>query len=121
MVKADNGKSDKGSLSATVGGNVKRRREELGITQSRLAQSLGVEVETVSRYERGTIAPSFPQLEKICVALGVPAWSLFSDGADVPRSDGGTLSELLKNLPARDREFVVSFVRNYAEHHGHMK
>lgn len=117
MVKAQSRRSDKGSLSATVGGNVKRRREELGITQSQLAQLLGVEVETVSRYERGTIAPSFPQLEKICLTLGVPAWSLFSDGADVPSSNGGTLGELLGNLPARDREFVVSFVRDYVEHH----
>ncbi|MFL9940375.1 helix-turn-helix domain-containing protein [Paraburkholderia graminis] len=117
MVKAQNRKSDKGSLSATVGGNVKRRREELGITQSQLAQLLGVEVETVSRYERGAIAPSFAQLEKMCLALGVPAWSLFSDGVDVPGSDGGTLGELLKHLPARDREFVVSFVQDYVEHH----
>ncbi|WP_197500275.1 helix-turn-helix domain-containing protein [Caballeronia udeis] len=107
----------KGSLSATLGRNVKKRRQELGVTQSQLAQTLSVEVETVSRYERGTVAPSFAQLEKICSALQVPAWALFSDGVDVPNTEGPSFGEQLKGLSARDREFVLSFVRNYVDHH----
>ncbi|WP_233831748.1 helix-turn-helix domain-containing protein [Paraburkholderia sp. ZP32-5] len=105
-------------LSAVVGSNIKARRAELGLTQNALAQALGVEIETISRYERGAVAPSFPQLEKLCTALSVKAWQLFSDGSVVPNANGQTLDDLLADLSGRDREFVLDFVRGYVAHHG---
>ncbi|RQT37027.1 helix-turn-helix domain-containing protein [Burkholderia cepacia] len=105
-------------LPSVVGSNIKARRAELGLTQNELALALGVEVETISRYERGTVAPSFPQLEKLCAALQVQAWQLFSDGSVVPDAKGHTLDDLLARLSDRDREFVLSFVRDYVAHHG---
>lgn len=106
-------------LSAVVGSNIKAKRAELGLTQNALAQALGVEIETVSRYERGSIAPSFTQLEKLCTALGVHAWQLFSDGSVVPDTKGRTLDDLLAQLSSRDREFVLAFIRSYVAHHAH--
>ncbi|MFM0382776.1 helix-turn-helix domain-containing protein [Paraburkholderia dipogonis] len=105
-------------LPAVVGNNIKARRAELGMTQNALAQTLGVEIETISRYERGIVAPSFPQLEKLCAVLAVQAWQLFSDGSVVPDTKGHTLHDLLAQLTSRDREFVVAFVRDYVAHHG---
>lgn len=117
MVKAtSSAETPKGSLSAIVGRNIQKRRQELGLTQSQLAQVLGVEVETVSRYERGVVAPSFPQLEKVCDVLQIQAWTLFSDGTEVPSAEGG-IGELLQALQSRDRDFIVSFVKSYVEHH----
>lgn len=117
MVKATSkAGTPKGSLSVIVGRNMQKRRQALGLTQSQLAEMLGVEMETVSRYERGIVAPSFPQLEKVCDVLQIQAWTLFSDGTEVPSAEGG-IGELLQSLHSRDREFVVSFVKNYVEHH----
>jgi transcriptional regulator with XRE-family HTH domain len=107
------------SLAQIVGGNVRAARKIKGWTQSDLAQELGVETETVSRYERGLLAPSFPQLEKLCNALDVPAWMLFSDGDGTPDARAMTIVELLKGLSARDVEYVVSSINLYAEHHRH--
>lgn len=105
-------------LPAVVGRNIKARRTHLGLTQHELAEMLEIEVETVSRYERGSVAPSFPQLEKLCAVLGLPAWQLFSDGSVVPDAQGRTLDELLARLTTRDREFLLAFVRDYVVHHG---
>ena len=105
------------SLSAVVGNNIQASRKARGLTQNQLAQELGVEVETISRYERGLRAPSFPQLEKLCLVLDVPAWLLFSDGRNAPDARAMTIAEFLKDLSNRDIEFVVSFVKQYAEQH----
>ena len=37
--------------------NVKQERQKLGMTQAALAERLGVDVMTVSRWERGTRTP----------------------------------------------------------------
>ncbi len=105
----------KASLSAIVGGNIRERRIALDLTQSQLAQILEVEVETISRYERGIVAPSFPSLEKLCATLQVPAWVLFSDGVDVPNATGD-LNELVQMLDSRDRAFLLDFVKRYVAH-----
>jgi transcriptional regulator with XRE-family HTH domain len=40
-------------VSSMTGENLKRRREELGLSQALLARRFGVDVMTVSRWERG--------------------------------------------------------------------
>ena len=110
-------KKDAASLSVIVGRNMQVCRKRKKMTQNQLAQELGVEVETVSRYERGLVAPSFPQLEKICTVLDVAAWTLFSDGKDIPDMRDIVISESLDGLSTKDRDFIRSFVQAYAEHH----
>ena len=110
-------KNNASSLSVVVGKNIQACRNRKGITQNVLAQALGVEVETVSRYERGVVAPSFQQLENICNALDVAAWVLFSDGSAVPNAQDFVITELLNGLSVRDREFIQSQVIAFAEHH----
>jgi transcriptional regulator with XRE-family HTH domain len=105
------------SLPVVVGNNIRTRRTQLTLTQTVLARTLGIEVETVSRYERGLIAPSFPQLERLCEVLKIPAWALFSDGSAVPDAEGSTLDRLLGELASDDRAFLLSFIRSYVEHH----
>jgi transcriptional regulator with XRE-family HTH domain len=105
------------SLAVVVGKNIHACRKQSGMTQNELAQELGVEVETVSRYERGVLAPSFPQIEKICAVFNVAAWVLFSDGSDVATAQDMAIVELFKGLSPRDRDFIRSYVQAYAEHH----
>lgn len=105
------------SLAQLVGRNIKTGRKIKGMTQNQVAQELSVETETVSRYERGLLAPSFPQLEKLCSVLDMPAWMIFSDGDATPDAQAMAIVEVLKGLSAREMEFVVSYVKLYAEYH----
>ncbi|TBU94574.1 helix-turn-helix domain-containing protein [Stutzerimonas kirkiae] len=62
-----------------LGKRIKAFREAKGWTQARLAETLGCEPMTVSRYERGSYAPSIEALQEIALALGHPLESFFND------------------------------------------
>jgi len=48
-----------------VGGRLRTARRSAGLTQKQLAEALGVESITVSRWERGVTSPSLPRLRRI--------------------------------------------------------
>src|SRR5450830_1860521 len=88
----------KNSLAKLVGANIKGHRIARGLTQHDLAQTLGIEVETMSRYERGHIAPPLEQVGKIATVLGVPPWTLFTSDQDDVHSQGLAFAEQIRRL-----------------------
>lgn len=48
-----------------MGGRLRTARRSVGLTQKQLAEALGVESITVSRWERGVTSPSLPRLRRI--------------------------------------------------------
>jgi transcriptional regulator with XRE-family HTH domain len=48
-----------------VGGRLRTARRSVGLTQKQLAEELGVEAITVSRWERGVTAPSLARLRRV--------------------------------------------------------
>ncbi|MCC6470563.1 MAG: helix-turn-helix domain-containing protein [Alphaproteobacteria bacterium] len=82
-----------------VGSLVRMRRIMLGLSQSQLAQLLGVTLQQVNKYERGHSRISSGRLFQMSEALGVPVdffYQGLSDLRDVPGSAPGT-------GPSRDR------------------
>jgi transcriptional regulator with XRE-family HTH domain len=61
---------------------LKRLRENLGLTQESLAQRAGMSVGNVRNYEQGIRLPSFPGVVKLAKALGVEC-TAFVDCDDV--------------------------------------
>jgi transcriptional regulator with XRE-family HTH domain len=59
------------SILKAVGERLQKLRIQKGMTQEQLAEAIGVQPETVSRYERGAIPLSLSQLFQISEALGV--------------------------------------------------
>lgn len=62
-----------------IGGRVKDRRTELGMSQSKLAANLGVTFQQVQKYEKGTNRISASTLFAIARILKVN-WNYFVDG-----------------------------------------
>ena len=55
-----------------IGGNIKKRRTKLGLSQEDFAQKSGVKYTTLTKIESGVIkTPSVLMVEKIAKALGV--------------------------------------------------
>ena len=52
-------------MSGDVGKRLRTARRAAGLTQKQLADRLGVESITVSRWERGVTSPSLPRLRRI--------------------------------------------------------
>ena len=59
---------------------VRHHRERAGLTQSELADGINKSLETVSKIERGAVAPSFDTLTDLSRALGVPVREFFGAG-----------------------------------------
>lgn len=55
----------------SIGGRIRKRRQELGWTQSRLAESLGVTPQHISVVEQDKRAPSLSSLARLAEQLGV--------------------------------------------------
>lgn len=63
--------------------NFKRIRKEINITQEQIAEFLGVEQSSISKFESGERTISVSNLEKACSLFGVPLNVLFSKRDDL--------------------------------------
>lgn len=110
-------KRNQGSkLGITLGANISERRKKLGWTQAELAERIGVDTETVSRFERGSNLPSLQRLEKIADTLKLPLYRLVA--ASSPRADDQAfiLDEWISELAPKDREFALSTLKQLCVH-----
>ena len=84
-----------------VGANVRLRRKAMEISQTDLADALGVSFQQVQKYERGTNRISASRLYDIAVCLGVNV-EYFFRGLDVNKEP----------IAAEGEEIVQEFVRH---------
>ena len=72
-------------IDVAVGARVRLRRNQLGISQSKLADAIGVTFQQAQKYERGANRVSASSLAKIAKALDAPVAAFFGhedEGAD---------------------------------------
>lgn len=75
------------SVDAYVGCRLKQRREDLGMSQERLAELLGLSFQQVQKYERGLNRVGASRLFQLCGLLGVEP-SFFFDGLSMAIGPG---------------------------------
>jgi transcriptional regulator with XRE-family HTH domain len=78
----------------------------LNMSQTEIAQSLGVTYQQLQKYERGANRISASRLQRLCVVLRVPI-SFFFDGA--PRSDVAEVETEADSDAAALNGFLVTF------------
>ncbi|MBL8771243.1 MAG: helix-turn-helix domain-containing protein [Phenylobacterium sp.] len=77
---ADTGRGDgPHPVDRHVGLRIRMRRKEMGVSQERLAESLGITFQQVQKYERGANRVSASKLWEIAAALRTPV-AYFYDG-----------------------------------------
>lgn len=94
------------SLPQLLGGKIKSHRNRLGWTQATLAELIGVDVETISRIERGVTVPSVLKLEQIAVALNLPLAELLRSSSALAQDQSAEILNWVQRLPENDRHFV---------------
>ena len=98
------------TLRRQVGGLVKHHRERVGLTQAELADKVGLASETVSRIERGVVAPGFESLEEFASALSVDVRDFFGAGefaASEGRNDALVrIVDIVCRLDAEDADWA---------------
>lgn len=108
-----------------VGLRIRMRRKEIGVSQERLAESLGITFQQVQKYERGANRVSASMLARIAKTLGVPVAEMFGEASPANASAVDEVAALLAepgalellsayaNLPrGASRSALVEFVRS---------
>ncbi len=100
-------KDEKNKLSLLVGQNISKRRKELNLTQVELAKILQIKQESLSRMEKGRIAPKFSRLEDIAHALDINITDLFTNKNNSPLNEKSLFFYRLSKL---DKKYQDCFL-----------
>lgn len=79
--------ADQPSRVQGFGARLRQLREEAGLTQTALGDLVGVQYQSIARYERGGAHPTWPMIVALADALGVPT-DQFRDIELPPANDG---------------------------------
>ena len=96
-------------IAERLGKNIKKWRLRNGWTQEQLAEMLNIEIESVSRFERGIRSPSLERLGNIADILGVPVSTLLDDESAYEAGKEKLIAKWLTELGDHESEFILSF------------
>jgi transcriptional regulator with XRE-family HTH domain len=102
------------SIGMALGPRIATRRKALGMTQNDLAAKLNVEVETISRFERGFVLPSLKRLAFLAEVLQIGLPDLLTGVSPHTGEQAKALSDTLSVLAKEDRVWLVSMVQQFA-------
>jgi len=105
-------------LGDQLGRQVAKRRKALGWLQADLAEKLGVETETISRFERGLALPSLERLDEMAHILGIPIAELLSSATGNPTDQAAQIAYWLAPLSEDDRVFITEHIQNLCRRMG---
>jgi transcriptional regulator with XRE-family HTH domain len=103
-------------LAKRLGRNISSRRKQLAWTQDQLAERVGCDAETISRFERGAHLPSLPTLSRLASTLQIPIGNIMSESDTLIEDDSVLINTWLHGLAPKNRLFVLNIVREYCEH-----
>lgn len=103
-------------LPKLLGKNIKERRNQLGWTQATLAELVRVDVETISRIERGAILPSILKLEQVANVLGLPLAELLRSSSTLAHDQSLEILDWMQSLSETDRQFVLEAMQRLCKH-----
>lgn len=112
--------------SKAIGEKIKFRRQDIGMSQERLAELVGVSFQQVQRYENGRNKVSVERIQQIAAALTVPVAFFFADASApmisdleeeyAPSSEEKTLLKYFGRVSSKAaRQFVITAARMAAK------
>ena len=96
-------------VMASFGAIVSEKRKLLGISQELLAECVDISQESLSRMEKGLIAPRFERLQLFADALGCSIPDLFREQSEASEW-AATMEKMLSPLSDCERKEVVAVV-----------
>jgi transcriptional regulator with XRE-family HTH domain len=97
--------------TVALGAHVRDLRKRARLTQARLAESAGIEVQSLSRIERGEYEPSLSACMALADALGVSIDVIARGQPAGPDTTSAPLRALMRTAMALEPEQVELFVR----------
>ena len=94
-----------------VARNIGERRRALGLTQAQLAERLGVDTETLSRFERGKHAPTLKNLIRLAGLLQTTVADLLAEEGLQPSEEATIMTAWLAALAPNDKAFAMAMLK----------
>jgi transcriptional regulator with XRE-family HTH domain len=106
-----------GALDRYVGTRVRQRRLEVGMSQEKLGEALGITFQQVQKYEKGTNRVSVSRLHQIAESLGVPLSYFYEGGTSgaAGKGDDELASVTAQFLASADAPAIMRAVVKMAE------
>ena len=98
------------SIARIAAENVAQKRKACGLTQSQVAERLGVEKESVSRMESGKITLTLDRLQQFAGIFGCSVSELLCDASPEAMEQTQVIAEMMSPLSSEERTAVVRFV-----------
>lgn len=105
---------DKKNFAKTLGHNIAKYRQELGLTQEQLAEKIDLGNEAISRIERGITVPSLIRLFELSNVFHCSVADLLTQTAE--KDEIEYLSILFQGLSTSDRHFVINHIKNLIDY-----
>lgn len=91
-----------------IGENIRKYRKLRNMSQDELAEAIGANRVTISKYENGGYLPSIPALERLATALRVTPSELSGNIEPEAQDDAWAIRERLRRDPAYRMLFDAS-------------
>lgn len=101
--------------SAELGRNLAAARLARGLTQEQVAERLGIDMETVSRAERGVSWPTLPRLLSFADLYDVSISSLLQHSSSRTKDVAEDLRSHLDQLTEKDRIWVRQWFKEMCD------
>lgn len=108
-------------LALRLGKSIAEKRKLIGWTQANVAEKLGLDTETISRFERGVSLPSLATLDRLAQVLKTSVGDLLSESSSQPSDQAEIISGWLSSLDEKDRSYVMELVKYSCKHLGKIK
>lgn len=103
------------TVANKLGKAIARERAARELTQEQLAELLGVEQETISRFERGSTLPPLPRLIQLADIFELPLDALLRGTTNRAADEAADITGMLSRLGDGDRDFVRRWVMEMCE------
>lgn len=102
-------------LIANIGKNIAKERKRLRLTQSDVAERLGLGLEAISRIERGVKAPSLDQLVQLAdiFACRIDEFILKSSDRSIDRL--AYINEVFDEISDEDQIVLISIIEQFLD------
>jgi transcriptional regulator with XRE-family HTH domain len=104
------------ALALRLGTSLAAHRKSRNWTQAELAERVGVDTETISRFERGAALPSLLTLERLAHSVRASLTELLTESSVHADDQALTLSAWLSDLPESDRLVVLDLTKRLCQH-----
>lgn len=100
------------SLAKRLSKNLSDRRKKLGLTQEKIAGRVGLDTESVSRFERGKTLPSLATLERLAIGLETTIADLLSEYPGSAYTPAERIGGLLAQMKPGLQEEVIAVIEH---------